>query len=161
MMVQRFALLPAIAIASCIFTAATFAESEVSLEGVKCLMAGKNDAKAEKSAEWKKGKVYFCCDGCKAKFESMNDKQKAKVAAKANAQLVATKQYVQKGCPISGGPLNKDTAIKVAGAKVSFCCTNCKGKAEGLEGEKQLELVFGTKAFKTAKFEPVKSESTK
>ena len=80
------------------------------------------------------------------------------MAAKANAQLVASKQYVQKGCPFSGGELNAETKIKVGGAEVAFCCNNCKGKAEKMEGDAQLEALFGEKAFKTAKFEKAKSE---
>lgn len=131
------------------------AAKEVPLEGVKCIIAVANDAKEAKSAEWKEGKVFFCCDKCKGKFDKMSKEEKEKLAAKANAQLVATKQYEQKACPFTGGKLNAETKIKVGAAEVAFCCNNCKGKAEKMEGDDQLEAVFGEKAFKKAKFEAV------
>ena len=85
-----------------------------------------------------------------------------KFATKANAQLVSTKQYKQKGCPISGGKLNADTAIKVAGVKVAFCCNNCKGKVAGEKDEaKQLELVFAEKAFAKGFKKAKKEENTR
>ncbi len=134
------------------------AASGISLEGVKCLMVAAKDANKEKASEWKKGNVFFCCDNCKGKFEKLSQADKDKLAPKANAQLVATKQYEQKACPFSGGELNAETKIKVGAAEVSFCCNNCKGKAEGMKGDEQLEAIFGEKAFKNAKFEPVKAD---
>ncbi|MBX3421430.1 MAG: hypothetical protein KF752_07725 [Pirellulaceae bacterium] len=133
-----------------------FAEG-VSLEGVKCLMAPK-DAKEANAADWKDGKVYFCCGGCKGKFEKMSKDDKEKMAAKSNAQLVATKQYKQEACPISGGKLNLDTAIEVGGAKVAFCCGNCKGKVESMKDDEKMETVYGEKAFAKAKFTKVESK---
>ncbi len=133
------------------------AKSEVTLEGVKCLFADK-DVNPEKSAEWKKGKVYFCCGNCQGKFGKMTKEEKDKVAAKANAQLVASKQYVQAACPMSGGELNAETKIKVGAAEIAFCCNNCKGKAEKMEGDEQLEALFGEKAFDTAKFKPAEKD---
>jgi|694.fasta_scaffold00028_10 hypothetical protein len=130
---------------------------EVTLEGIKCVIAPR-DAKLANSAEWKDGKVYFCCAGCKGKFEKMSKEDKEKMASKSNAQLVATKQYTQKACPISGGDLNPETAIEVAGCKVAFCCKNCKGKVEGQEADQQVETVFGQKAFETAKFSKVEAK---
>ncbi len=128
--------------------ATSYAADTVSLEGVKCLVNPKAAAKAEQSAEWKEGKVYFCCGNCKGKFEKMSKEDKDKMAAQSNAQLVATKQYEQKTCPISGSKLNADTAIDVAGVKVSFCCNNCKGKAEKMKDDEKVTELFGEKAFK-------------
>ena len=128
----------------------------LSLDGVKCLMNPGKAAKESKSSEWKDGKVFFCCGHCKSKFDGASKEDKAKLASKANAQLVATKQYAQKACPFSGKKLAADTAIKVAGAEVSFCCKNCKAKAKKMEGDKQLNALFGEKAFKMAGFAPVK-----
>ena len=72
----------------------------------------------------------------------------------ANFQLVATKQAEQVGCPISGGPVKETTAIKVAqgDAEVSigFCCKKCQGAANKAEGDKQMEMLFGAKAFEKA-----------
>ena len=136
-----------------------FAVDGPSLDGVKCIFNPKAGAKAEQAAEWKEGKVYFCCGNCKSKYEKMTKDEKDKNAVQANAQLVATKQYEQKVCPLSGGKLNADTAIEVGGAKVSFCCNNCKGKVEGEKDEaKKLESVFGEKAFKTANFTKVEAK---
>ncbi len=135
------------------------AAEEVSLEGITCLLQGKAAAKAEKHADYKEGKVYFCCDNCRGKFEKMNDEEKGKLTPKANGQLVATKQYVQEACPFTGAKLNAEQKIKVAGAEIQFCCGNCKGKAEKLEGDEQLEKIFGKEAFEKGKFKPVKAES--
>ena len=116
---------------------------DADLKGVKCVVADR-DANPEKSAEYKEGNVYFCCGGCQGKFA----KNSKKYAVKANQQLVATKQYVQKSCPFSGGKLNPETAITVAGTKVCFCCNNCKGKVEGAEDDAaKLKMVFSDKAF--------------
>lgn len=127
------------------------------LEGVKCLMADK-PANAEKAASYKDGKVYFCCDGCKGKFEKAGKDEIAKMAHKANHQLVASKQYEQQACPMSGGKLDATTAIEVAGAKVAFCCKNCKGTAEKMKPEEQVEKLFGEEMFTKAKFELVKEK---
>ncbi len=132
---------------------ATVVAGDVDLEGVKCVVAPKN-ATAGKSADYKKGKVYFCCGGCAGKFAA----DSKKYAVKANHQLVATKQYEQKKCPFSGGDLNADTAVKVAGTKVAFCCNNCKGKVVAEKDEaKQLKMVFADKAFAKA-FKKKKSD---
>ena len=77
-------------------------------------------------------------------------KNTKKYSTKANHQLVATKQYEQKKCPLSGGDLNPETAIKVAGTDVCFCCNNCKGKVEAAEGDAQLAMVYSDKAFAKA-----------
>ncbi|TWU19037.1 hypothetical protein [Allorhodopirellula heiligendammensis] len=116
--------------------------AKVDLEGVKCAVADK-DATADKSADYKEGKVFFCCNGCAGKFA----KTPEKFATQANRQLVQTHQYEQKGCPISGGKINPETMIKVDGTKVAFCCKNCKAKVEGAEKKEASELVFGEKAF--------------
>jgi hypothetical protein len=132
---------------ACFAMTSAFA-ADVKLDGVKCIVAGKNAAKADKSADYKDGKVYFCCDNCPKEFA----KDTKKYASKANAQLVATAQAKQGKCPLSGGDLNKDTEITVGGAKVQFCCNNCKGKVEKATGDDQLNLVFSDEAFKKGDF---------
>lgn len=117
-------------------------KAEVKLDGVQCVVAPKA-AKAEKSASYKEGTVYFCCDGCKGKFE----KDTAKYATKANKQLVATKQYEQKACPLTGNKTNPEKTVKVDGVVVAFCCGNCQGKVAAAEGEEQVALVFAEKPF--------------
>lgn len=107
-----------------------------------CPVANK-PAVADKSVDYKGGKVYFCCGGCPGAFKA----DTAKFATKANHQLVETKQAKLAACPLSGGKLNPETKIQVAGLDVCFCCNNCKGKVEKAKGDEQLELVFGDKAF--------------
>lgn len=136
------------AVVGTVALATSYAADTASLDGVKCLINPKAAAKAEQGADWKDGKVYFCCPNCKGKFEKMTKEEKEKMAASSNAQLVATKQYEQKTCPVSGQKLNADIAVDVAGVKVSFCCNNCKGKVEGLKDEEKLTEVFGEKPFK-------------
>ncbi len=94
---------------------------------------------AEKFSDYNGGKVYFCCDNCKGKF----DKDSSAFAAKANHQLVCSGQFAQKACPLSGGKVKDGTEVDVAGVKVSFCCMNCKGKAAKATGDDQVKLVFG------------------
>ena len=122
--------------------------ADVKLDGVKCIVAGKNAAKADKTRDYKDGEVYFCCDNCPKEF----DKDKAKYATKANAQLVATAQAKQAKCPISGMAVDATKELTVGGAKVQFCCDNCKGKVEKAKDDEKLELVFSDKAFEKAGF---------
>ncbi|MCA9030710.1 MAG: hypothetical protein KDA66_07880 [Planctomycetaceae bacterium] len=122
---------------------ATLVAADVDLSKVKCVVNPKAGAKAEKSADYRGGHVYFCCDNCKRKFTT----DSKPFAVPANAQLVATKQFKQKACPLSGGKLDPATAIEVGGVKVCFCCNNCKGKVAGTEGDAQTALVFADAAF--------------
>jgi YHS domain-containing protein len=122
--------------------------ADVKLDGVKCIVAAKNPAKADKTRDYKDGKVYFCCDNCPKEF----DKDKAKYATKANAQLVATGQAKQAKCPISGQAVDTTKELTVGGAKVQFCCDMCKGKVEKAKDDEKLELVFSDKAFEKAGF---------
>ncbi len=132
-------------VSASVFAAESATSDKVDLEGVKCAVADR-DAKADKSAEYKDGKVYFCCEGCEGKFA----KAPEKYVTQANRQLVQTHQYEQKACPISGAKINPETMIKVDGTKVAFCCKNCKAKVEGAEKKEASELVFGEKAFEKA-----------
>ena len=122
--------------------------ADLKLDGVKCIVATKMAAKADKTRDYRDGKVFFCCDNCPKKF----DADKKSFATKANAQLVQTEQAKQAKCPLTGKDLDKDTEITVSGAKVQFCCNNCKGKVEKAKGDEQLELVFSDKAFEKAGF---------
>lgn len=109
----------------------------------KCIVAGK-DAKEDKFAAYQGGKVYFCCDICKAKFE----KDPVAFSVKANAQLLTTGQAKQVKCPISGQAVDDDQTTDVGGNKVAFCCSKCKAKVDGAKGDEQAALVFSDEAFK-------------
>lgn len=112
----------------------------------KCVVAGKPDAKEDKFAEYKGGKVYFCCDNCKGKFAEGPEK----FAIPANLQLVSTKQFTQTKCPLSGGKLDDSKTVEVAGVKVAFCCEKCQGKVAAASDDEKKELVFKNAAFDKA-----------
>lgn len=112
------------------------------LADVKCPVSGKA-VQADKTADYRDAKVYFCCPNCPKAFA----KNTAKFAIKANHQLVQTGQFKQVKCPLAGRDLNEKQTVKVNGVKVAFCCGNCKGKVAKAEGDKQLELVFADKPF--------------
>ncbi len=111
--------------------------ADAATANLKCPVSGKA-VDAEKFSDFGGGKVYFCCDVCKGKF----DKDSSAFTAKANAQLVASGQYAQKGCPFSGGKVKDGTEVEIAGVKVGFCCNNCQGKAAKATPDDQLKLVF-------------------
>ncbi|MEW4561908.1 hypothetical protein AB1K70_05240 [Bremerella sp. JC770] len=132
--------------------------AEIDLEGIKCVMNPKAAAKADKSLEYKGGEVYFCCNNCPKGFAKKLEAKDKTVMAKANQQLVATKQATQEHCPFSGGPMK--TELTVNGATVKFCCNNCKGKAEGMEADEQLTALFGEEAWEKAGFEVADAKKT-
>jgi YHS domain-containing protein len=132
---------------------ATVVAADLDLDGVKCIVKDKA-ATEGKSADYRDAKVYFCCGGCAGKFAA-NTK---KYATKANHQLVATKQFKQKACPFSGGELNSETAVKVAGVEVAFCCNKCQGKVESAEDDAaRVNMIFANKSFEKG-FEKKASE---
>lgn len=120
--------------------------ADIKLDGVKCIVNAKAGAKAAHSVDYKGGKVFFCCPNCPKGFSA----DTAKFAAAANAQLVATGQAKQTACPISGQPVDESKKLTVAGAEVTFCCDNCKGKVEKASPAEAAELVFGDKPFEKA-----------
>lgn len=137
-------LLVAMVVPAMLAAAVLVAADAPKLDNVKCILNPKAAAKADKSVDYKGGKVYFCCDNCPKKFDA------TKNAAAANHQLVATGQAKQAKCPLSGGDLNPATKITIGGADVCFCCDKCKAKAEGAKGAEQVDLVFGNAAFEKA-----------
>jgi len=123
----------------------------IKLKGIKCVMNPDEQVQHLSFVEYKGGRVFFCCDHCSQPFVEQVAKDEI-LAATANAQLVATNQAKQKHCPLSGGAYNGGTEIKVAGAEIGFCCTNCQSQAKSLSGKKQLLALFGDAAFKKAGF---------
>ncbi len=118
-------------------------------EGITCPVSNE-EVDPEMSREYRDGKVYFCCEKCVAAFE----KDAAPFAEKANAQLVATKQYQQKACPISGRPTKAGVTVSVDGQQVGVCCPNCQKKINDSSEDEKRALVFSDAAFDKA-FEPV------
>ncbi|MCP4507119.1 MAG: hypothetical protein GY826_12120, partial [Fuerstiella sp.] len=98
-------------------------QAKKKIETVKCPVAGKEIKIADaKTVSYRKANVYVCCDNCKGKME----KDTAPFAAKANHQLVRTRQFRQTKCPLSGGPIDKEQKVKVSGQMVRFCCEKCQ-----------------------------------
>jgi hypothetical protein len=125
---------------------ATVVAGDADLEGVKCVVANKAASEGA-SADYKKGKVYFCCGGCASKFAA--DSKKFEV--KANHQLVATKQFEQTSCPFSGGDIDPEVHTTVAGTKIGFCCNGCKSKVESAKDDTaKMKLIFANKNFAKA-----------
>jgi len=118
------------------------AEEKAKAFKATCPISGK-PALEDKTADYKGGKVYFCCGNCPGAFT----KDTAKYATKANHQLAATGQATQGKCPLSGGPLNADKTVDVGGVKVTFCCEKCQGKVADAKGDDQAALVFSDAAF--------------
>ena len=122
----------------------------------KCIVSG-GPAKEDKTADYKGGKLYFCCDMCPKAYA----KEPAKFATKANHQLAATGQAKQAKCPLSGGPLNAEKTVTVGGVSVQFCCEKCQGKVAAATGDDQVAMVFADAAFDKAGFAVPKKEDPK
>ncbi|RLS72054.1 MAG: YHS domain-containing protein [Planctomycetota bacterium] len=120
-----------------------------------CPVSG-SDAKKENSSKYRDKETYFCCEKCKAAF----DAEPAKYSAKANLQLVQTKQFRQTKCPVSGSKVSKEQTIKVSGVKVGFCCEKCKGSLESASQDDQLTKIFGDAVF-TKSFAVKKADGEK
>ena len=105
----------------------------------KCPVSG-HPCDPDATAAFEGGKICFCCEKCVKAFEA----DTAKFAAKARQQLVATGQFKQSGCPLSGGPVKAGTQLAVDGVEVGFCCNNCKGKVAQANADDQVKLVFGS-----------------
>lgn len=133
----------ALAVAGFAYAADEKKEDKIDLKGVKCIVSD-HDATAEGMIEFKGKKLFFCCEDCPKAFKE----DPAKFMTKAAHQLLQTKQALQVACPLSGGKLNPEKTVDVAGVKVAFCCENCQGKAKKLEGAELLALVFGPEALK-------------
>jgi YHS domain-containing protein len=112
------------------------------LDEAKCPVSGKPVVE-ESGTPYKGGILYFCCENCPEAFKG----NPSKYAVKANQQLVVTGQAVEVKCPLTGRNLNPATAVDVGGAKVAFCCKNCKAKFESAGPVAQANLVFNDDAF--------------
>lgn len=94
---------------------------------LKCPVSGKA-ASADHTAKFNGGEVQFCCPNCPGAFA----KNEKKFAAKANLQLVQTKQLKQVKCPLTGRAMNPEKMVKLGGVEISVCCAGCLGKVNKL-----------------------------
>ncbi len=124
-----------VAAAAVLFLGAT-ALSAADIE-LKCPLSGK-PVDETKTVDFNGGKVAFCCGNCPKAFAKSPDK----FAAKANLQLVQSKQLKQVACPLTGRPCADDKVVEVAGVEVGVCCGGCLKKANAAEGDKLIVLLF-------------------
>ena len=139
------------AVVGLLFVTSTGAEDKKDpLEGLKCPVSGK-DINPEAAVDYRGGKVYMCCPGCPKAFA----KNTEKFAAKANHQLVASGQFTQKACPLTGKPAKDDKIVEAGGVSVAVCCPGCLGK--GKKADDAVALFFSDKAFEKG-FEKASAE---
>ena len=118
---------------------------------VKCVVSG-DPIDQEEFAAYKAGKVYFCCGGCKEEFQTSS----ADFIPAANFQLVATGQYTQTACPVSGRGMKDSKTYAVNGTDVKFCCNNCLNKTK--KSDTKVSLLFSDGSFEKGFSVPLKKE---
>jgi len=111
-----------------------------SLAAARCPVTGDSVSK-EFSIDYRHGKLYFCSAECIDKFRA----DWASYQAKANAQLVATGQFRQIRCPVTGDPFALGIKLKVCGVDVRFSSPDCLKKVKRASADERVELVFGQK----------------
>lgn len=94
------------------------------------------------SLDFHGGRVWFCCRKCKRAFED----DPAPYAAAGHLQMVLTRQFIQRNCPLDGGPIAAGTQLDVGGVDVGFCGDACRTRVANAALEDQVELVFGNLA---------------
>jgi YHS domain-containing protein len=105
---------------------------------IKCPVSGQ-PAKRSIATDYAGAKVCFCCPACVEPFQ----KDKARYAARANRQLVATGEAEQVGCPVTGRTPRAELSLSVDDTIVHFCCSACKAKIAQAEPADRFDLVFG------------------
>lgn len=134
----------AAAIAVTLLSAANLQAQELS--DVKCVVSGQ-DVDADATVAYRDGKVYMCCDNCVASFK----KDSSKFATLANHQLILTKQFEQKACPITGKPVAKEITSKVGNVEVGFATEDAKKSVTSAADEAaKIALVFANEPFEKA-----------
>ena len=131
-------------------TAAPQQEAAQELTGIKCVVRGQALKNKNHKVSYKDGEVYVCCEQCVQEFAA-NTKE---YATKANHQLVATGQYVQKVCPVSGQPVSEGFATRIAAVEVGLHCQDCVDQLANIQipkhvyifGEDNFRLTFVSKA---------------
>lgn len=126
---------------------------------VKCAISGEDLSDLKTSSESKDGKVYFCCDKCKSKW----DKDAAMHAKLGEACTFQTT------CPMDGNAIDPLVHKDYDGKRVYFCCAGCpaafeKEKAVGMrkvdEIVKANMLAYARQAA-AQKTEPAKKDEPK
>ena len=142
---KRFLAIFAVIMFTAVSLAATAAPK---LEGVKCPLSGKPVA-ADKTVDYKGGKVFFCCANCPKAFDAK------KHGNKGNHQLVQTGQYKQVKCFLAGRPVDATKTVDTAVVKEGLFCGACLGKL--IAAKDKVAFAFNDAAF-TKGFAAVKAK---
>ncbi|MEE9293899.1 MAG: hypothetical protein V3W34_02895 [Phycisphaerae bacterium] len=116
---------------------------------IKCPVSNR-PVRMDLSAEYKDGKVYFCCPGCVGKFKS--DPTPFAEAADAQLKALGGAKVMQFACPICSKPHRaavqrpvKEGLLGVKLAEVYFCSDDCAAafdKENDKTAAKKLESVL-------------------
>lgn len=92
-------------------------------------------------------RIYVCCPGCIGKIKADPDKYIKQM--EADGMTLENAPVMQKTCPVSDKPINKNLYVDADGYRIYTCCPNCIGavkadpekyikkmKAEGITLEK-------------------------
>ncbi len=112
--------------------------SSRSLRLARCPVTG-DRVSMEASIDYRGGTLYFCSAECIDKFRA----DRTAYEAKANMQLVATGQYEQIKCPLTGDAFVPRIKTKVSGVDVCFSSTDALKKVKRASADERTELVFG------------------
>lgn len=128
-----------------------------SLRIARCPVTGKQIS-PEISIDYREATLYFSSAECIDKFR----RDRATYEAKANAQLVATEQFGQFCCPLTGEAVVPQLKMEVCGVDVCFSTPECLKRMEQASADQRAEMVFGKgfdKAFAVYEDESSTSES--
>lgn len=123
------------------FGTAAADEKEATPAVIKCPVEGA-PASLTVSTATDDGPVFFCCDGCRSKFDAGADGFAAQVAEQRKA--LATRDKIQVNCPVTGEPVNPKVSESMDGQSISFCCKGCieKYKAEPAKFSRNLANAY-------------------
>ena len=92
------------------------------------------------SLDFHGGRIWFCCKECRPAFEA----DPARFTALAHQQMVVTRQFVQRACPLDGAALAAGTQLEIGGVDVGFCGDACRDRVNAATIDDQTRLVFGS-----------------
>ena len=151
MKIISFILISALIMSATLFSTEKKSNKKNQISNTKCLISGDNIDEDE-FLNYKDGKIYFCCEMCKADFL---DEKSNKFSSKANYQLVSSGQYTQQSCPMTGKGIDKTKNITIGELNVAFCCNGCKSKTEAKKDK--AGFIFANTVFDKT-FSPMKSK---
>lgn len=95
-------------------------EPEKKVPQTTCLVMDNVPIKRDIYLDYQGQRIYFCCHDCPEKFKKDPEKYLEK-AEKRNVLL----ESVQKNCPVTGEPINKEFFCDYKGRRVYFCTAAC------------------------------------